>query len=360
MANSVSLTIREQGRGVRSQQLELGQHFVGRDPTCSVVLDSPDVSRKHARVILDESNLMIEDLQSTSGTAVNGGWLSGARRFTYPQTIQFGSATVLVRLMSSNGLPADFKLNEEPRDEEASITISMDASQRRIPVRQDMAEQAAKRLHMLYELPLEFAVEQDLRALYKRILSRIVELIPGAKRGALLTIDASSEKLMLRTSIPEDNPPITRTLIKRAARLQQGFIWGDEVTLGDRSETMMILGIRTGMYVPMVWKGQTLGVICVDNPKHRAAFTQDDLVFLISVAHYAAAAVANQMLQDDITNNNRTLQGLLANFSPKLRRKLLQRARDGTLQPGGEQSNVTILMSDLRGFTRVAASVDAS
>jgi adenylate cyclase len=111
--------------------------------------------------------------------------------------------------------------------------------------------------------------------------------------------------------------------------------------------------------VPMLWKGQTLGVICVDNPKHRAAFRQEDLQFMISVAHYASAAVANQLLQDDIASSNRTLQGLLANFSPKLRRKLLQKARDGSLQPGGEHSNVTILMSDLRGFTRTAATLDS-
>jgi adenylate cyclase len=113
------------------------------------------------------------------------------------------------------------------------------------------------------------------------------------------------------------------------------------------------------MYVPMLWKGQTLGVICVDNPKHRAAFRQEDLQFLISVAHYASAAVVNQLLQDDIASSNKTLQGLLANFSPELRRKLLQRARDGSLQPGGEHSNVTILMSDLRGFTRLSATLDS-
>jgi adenylate cyclase len=100
-------------------------------------------------------------------------------------------------------------------------------------------------------------------------------------------------------------------------------------------------------------------VICVDNPKHREAFRQEDLQFLISVAHYASAAVVNQLLQDDIASSNKTLQGLLANFSPKLRRKLLQRARDGSLQPGGEHSNVTILMSDLRGFTRLSATLDS-
>jgi adenylate cyclase len=289
---------------------------------------------------------------------VNGGWLSSARRFSYPQTVEFGSVVVRVRAPSP-GSSLEPVAADETHEESVSISVVMDATEQRTPI-QGMADQVARRLDMLYQFPLELAAEPDLRSLYKRILTKVMEVIPGAKRGALLTVDPGTEKLLLRASIPEDSPPITRTLIKRVATQQQGFIWDDDKQhASDRSDSILSLGIRTGMYVPMLWKGQTLGVICVDNPKNRAAFRQEDLQFLISVSHYATAAVANQLLQDDIASSNRTLQGLLANFSPKLRRKLLQRARDGSLQPGGEHSNVTILMSDLRGFTRISATLDS-
>lgn len=356
----VNLTISEGGDNVRTQQAAMGAHLVGRDPACSLVFSSPDVSRQHARLTFGEKSFLVEDLGSTSGTAVNGGWLSSARRFAYPQTVEFGSVVVRVR-MAGTALPAGVSYPaDEGRDEEVSISVVMDATEARHPVHGVADQMISKRLEMLYQLPLELAAEEDLRSLYKRILTKIMELIPGAKRGALLTMDPGTEKLLLRASIPEDSPPITRTLIKRAASQQQGFIWDDQQQqLGDRSESMVSLGIRTGMYVPLMWKGQTLGVLCVDNPKNRSVFRQEDLQFLISVAHYAASAVVNQSLQDDIASSNRTLQGLLANFSPKLRRKLLQKARDGSLQPGGEHSNVTILMSDLRGFTRISATLDS-
>lgn len=355
---TINLTISEGGE-VRTQQVALGAHMVGRDPVCSVVLASPDVSRQHARLTLGEKSFLVEDLGSTSGTAVNGGWLSSARRFSYPQTVEFGSVVVRVR-MAGTPLPAGVNYPEdEPPEEKVSISVIMDATEARHPGPGVEDQILSRRLEMLYQLPLELAAEQDLRSLYKRILSKIMELIPGAKRGALLTVDPGTEKLLLRASIPEDSPPITRTLIKRAASQQHGFIWDDQQQMADRSESMVNLGIRTGMYVPLVWRGQTLGVLCVDNPKNRAVFRQEDLQFLISVAHYATSAVVNQTLQDDIASSNRTLQGLLANFSPKLRRKLLQKARDGSLQPGGEHSNVTILMSDLRGFTRTAATLDS-
>jgi adenylate cyclase len=358
MSVTINLTINEAGN-VRTQQCGLGAHLVGRDPACELVISSPDVSRQHARLTFGEKSFLVEDLGSTSGTAVNGGWLSSARRFSYPQTVEFGSVVVRVR-MAGAPLPAgvSYPADESP-EESVNISVSLDAKEARTPLQSSgVAEQVAQRLMMLYQLPLELAAVEDLRSLYKRILSKVMELIPGAKRGALLTVDPGTEKLLLRASIPEDSPPITRTLIKRVASSQHGFIWDEQGTT-DRSESMVSLGIRTGMYVPLLWKGQTLGVLCVDNPKHRAAFRQEDLQFMISVANYAAAAVANQVLQDDIASSNRTLQGLLANFSPKLRRKLLQKAREGALQPGGENSNVTILMSDLRGFTRTAATVDS-
>jgi len=45
---------------------------IGRDPLSSVVLDSPTVSRRHARLVLRGGQAELEDLRSTNGTFVNG------------------------------------------------------------------------------------------------------------------------------------------------------------------------------------------------------------------------------------------------------------------------------------------------
>jgi hypothetical protein len=73
-----------------------------------------------------------------------------------------------------------------------------------------MADQVSRRLDMLYQFPLELAAEPDLRSLYKRILTKVMEVIPGGKRGALLTMDPGTEKRRssccalpsLRTALP--------------------------------------------------------------------------------------------------------------------------------------------------------------
>jgi adenylate cyclase len=163
----------------------------------------------------------------------------------------------------------------------------------------------------------------------------------------------------LRASIPENDPPISRTLIKRAISDGSGFIWSAEESDEDLSKSIQRIKVRTGMYVPLLWQGNPMGVLCVDNPERSSAFRKEDLQFLVAVAHYAAAAVANQHLQADLAHKNKTMEHLLANFSPKLRSTLLQMAQEGKLKPGGQKSQVTILLSDLRGFTRVSAGLPA-
>ena len=46
--------------------------FVGRDRRCDLVLSHPSVSRSHARLIFRDGHWVIQDLESTNGTEVNG------------------------------------------------------------------------------------------------------------------------------------------------------------------------------------------------------------------------------------------------------------------------------------------------
>jgi hypothetical protein len=49
-----------------------GRTTVGRAPDNDIVLSSPDVSRRHARIESGRTGVRVEDLNSTNGTRVNG------------------------------------------------------------------------------------------------------------------------------------------------------------------------------------------------------------------------------------------------------------------------------------------------
>jgi hypothetical protein len=52
--------------------LENDRVLVGRHPRCDIVLDDPDVSRRHAELMFRDGVWVIRDLGSTNGTTVNG------------------------------------------------------------------------------------------------------------------------------------------------------------------------------------------------------------------------------------------------------------------------------------------------
>lgn len=56
----------------RSFALTMGDSTIGRSPDNTIVLDSPDVSRRHARIERSGNHFRIYDLNSTNGTRVNG------------------------------------------------------------------------------------------------------------------------------------------------------------------------------------------------------------------------------------------------------------------------------------------------
>ena len=76
---------------------------VGRSPTESdVVLDQPEVSRRHFRLYLDGDQLFVEDLQSTNGTWVGTARLTpGVRaKLRRGDTLQVGSVTLQANIRS--------------------------------------------------------------------------------------------------------------------------------------------------------------------------------------------------------------------------------------------------------------------
>jgi ABC-type multidrug transport system ATPase subunit/ABC-type multidrug transport system permease subunit len=63
----------------------------GRSPDCDQVLDFPMISWKHARMIRTGSSLIVEDLNSTNGTFVNGLALDASAPVNPGDTISLGS-----------------------------------------------------------------------------------------------------------------------------------------------------------------------------------------------------------------------------------------------------------------------------
>lgn len=82
----------------RTIPLANGEHVAGRDPESTIWLDSPKVSRHHARVVVDGGRATIEDLSSKNGTFVRGDRISGPVVLTPGDEIRIGPFTLIFRV----------------------------------------------------------------------------------------------------------------------------------------------------------------------------------------------------------------------------------------------------------------------
>jgi adenylate cyclase len=225
------------------------------------------------------------------------------------------------------------------------------------PERQDEAlETTRRRLVAFYNLGAALGVSHDLDSIVRTIVMHVVEAIGGAHRGALLLQDG--RKLLLKAHVPGGDPGTSQSLAVRAMQTLEGFIWKDgQISASEPSESIILSGTRSAMYAPMIWGGEPLGVVCVDNMSNPNAFDDDDLRLLMAMANHAAMFIKNLNLQQELRREAALRSSLLRQFSPRIAERLLNER--GRLRLGGERANpVTILVSDVRGFTAISARMD--
>ena len=74
----------------KAYALDKGEINIGRDVNNEVVINDAEVSRNHARIIIQGNSCVIEDLGSTNGTFVDGQRLTGPHILTLGQKISLG------------------------------------------------------------------------------------------------------------------------------------------------------------------------------------------------------------------------------------------------------------------------------
>jgi DNA-binding winged helix-turn-helix (wHTH) protein len=83
--------------GSREIPLAEGENLIGRDPDCRIVINSPDVSRHHARIIVTGNAVAVEDLCSKNGTFVGTTRAAGLTTIAEGDDLVIGRTRLLVR-----------------------------------------------------------------------------------------------------------------------------------------------------------------------------------------------------------------------------------------------------------------------
>ncbi len=96
MNTSYRLVLHEGPGAGKIYPLEGAELFIGREQNNDIIINDPEVSRRHARMFAKGGAYGIEDLGSTNGTLVNGQRISGPTMLRGGETINFGEHITLV------------------------------------------------------------------------------------------------------------------------------------------------------------------------------------------------------------------------------------------------------------------------
>lgn len=345
---------------------ETSEVFIGRHKGGLTLDLAPDmyVSRTHARIWEEDGEFWIEDLKSTRGTKVNGEDIKGlGKRLLYPDDlIRMGETTLRVdvpgesepatQLLSFTDIAPSLESSEE----------ILDSSEFSLASSKYVTGDLEQRLALFYELPFQLGAETQLESLLQLVVERVVDVISSARRGALLVKDRATGRLTLKAHLPPGNPAVSQTMAKQAMERKKAFIWPPlTATDQDKSfDSMSRYQIESAMYAPLLWQHEVMGVLCVDNSEACPPFESDDLRLLQAAANHAAMAVAHHYTREDLRRHAEfTNRFFSSRFPPSVRKKLMTEASTGTLPIGTRRSQVTILISDIRGFTHLTSRLGA-
>lgn len=92
--------------GPREIALDPGENLIGRERDSVVWIDDASVSRKHARIAVDDSGATVEDLGSKNGTYLRGRRIVAVSRLADGDAIRVGPASLVYRQLRATGSTA--------------------------------------------------------------------------------------------------------------------------------------------------------------------------------------------------------------------------------------------------------------
>ncbi|MBC8074571.1 MAG: response regulator [Chloroflexales bacterium] len=205
---------------------------------------------------------------------------------------------------------------------EARTVIDQALRERRLQREKDRLtrnlQQRVQELTVLYSIGKSVNTLMD----HEELLERIVEAgvyITRAEEGFLLLRDARSDELYLRAAknMGEQRAqrlrmPIDDSLAGQVVRTGKP-VRLDKLTAGTALKVKTGFLVRSIIQVPLMVGTTVIGVLAVDNQQADRAFTENDQYLLSALADYAAIAIENARLYQQVKQSEERYKDLFTN-----------------------------------------------
>lgn len=289
---------------------------VGRVATNAIQLHDTEVSREHALLEADGDSYRFRDLGSSNGSFINRQSV-GEHLLSSGDQIQLGRTLLLY-----TGAPQEHPdltdevniVSSASKDDESRILHAVspnDGSDLLSGISDDQASpwlaRARSNLQIMYRTALAVSHTLDIDQLLSRIMEMIFEWV-DADRGCIMLKDEATGQLSPRVRRhrrgvqTEDRITISQTILDYVVDRNEGVLTSNarEDQRWDPAQSIVKLGVREAICVPMQGRYDVVGVIYIDTSlspqrmlqeRTTTKFTQEHLKLMVAIAHQAALAV---------------------------------------------------------------------
>lgn len=159
-------------------------------------------------------------------------------------------------------------------------------------------------LDALYKVSQSLGISLNLDDVLTQVMDAVIELT-GAERGFLMLVNPESGELVPRAArnidketIASKDMQLSRSVIQTVIRTGEGVVTTDAQNDPRFSgqQSVVFYALRSILCAPLRARGNTIGVIYVDNRAQSGIFTPEDLDLLNTFASQAAIAIDNARL----------------------------------------------------------------
>ncbi|WP_224364864.1 adenylate/guanylate cyclase domain-containing protein [Hyalangium versicolor] len=342
-----------------------GHTTIGRTDENTVRVLHMSLSRKHARLEREGDRIVLVDLGSKNGTLVNGVRVD---RFSLHDGDSFQCGDVTFKLVATPGAfePTHvqaLKTRFSPLSMEELLELNRapgSASALRVKPDREADVRSSEKLRVLLKVSQMLSSPGPIDGLLERVL-RLVFQILEVDRVAILLVDPTTGTLRprvarLSTGELPSGSFYSQHVVEYVRHHSVAALFGDarEDPRLDGANSVMLQSIRSAMCVPLKPQDEVLGVLYVDNLAQANRFTEEDLEFLTAFGNQAAIALENSMLSQRLAEEAVLRNAYLRFFPPAVIKKLQSERR---AQLGIVETEVTVLFSDISGFTSLSSTL---
>jgi putative nucleotidyltransferase with HDIG domain len=271
-------TVEDSGQIVRTT-LNKPVFYIGRSHDCDLVIPHASISRQHALISSQGGVYYLEDLRSKNGVLLNHHRVLDRVEIRPGDEIQFGDI--------------EFTLEGPP----PAPGVSPAQAERPHP---------ATNLEILLEISKLINSSLILPDVLEKVMASVMDLT-RAQRGILLIAgeDGRLEIKVARnldpSALTQQQFQISQSSVERVFKSGQSFISVD-IDSDSRisaQQSIMSLGLKTVLCVPLKHRGKVRGVIYVDSHNVTKGFSDGDLQMLEALADHASIAIENARLVEE-------------------------------------------------------------